>query len=117
MLAVLALLCQSLALLAPLPAEAAPPLDFDGGYILCHGDADRTPGSTPNHKAPCPHCVDCPLCQVVFHGGNLVPPTPIVLPPPSEQAVLLEPEAAQRAPHLIAARAHRARGPPSIPSL
>jgi hypothetical protein len=121
-LAIFALLCQSLILLQPLPATAMPaaplPADaalFTGGYILCQDD--DTPASD-HDKAPCPHCVDCPVCQA-FHGaGGLIPPMPApALPVPSVQAVIFVPTATRAQPLRLVARAHQPRAPPVVSSL
>lgn len=130
-LALLALLSQSLVLLLPVPAmamsmpmEASAPLAalpadaalFEGGYILCQ-DEDGAPASD-HDKAPCPHCVDCPLCQV-FHGagGGLVPPAVPALPLPTLQLVAFETATiAGHAPRL-ALSTHQPRAPPLVSSL
>ncbi len=127
LLALLAVLCQSLALL-PQPAMAMPmsmpmsalPADaalFAGGYILCQDD-DGTAAPAPDGKAPCQHCVDCPLCQVAVHiGGALVPPPAPVLPPPSAQAIAVARTAPTPAWRRLAATSHQPRAPPSVTSL
>jgi hypothetical protein len=123
-LAIFALLCQSLVLLLPLPAMAMPasslPADaalFSGGYVLCQDDDGTAPASDTD-KAPCQHCVDCPVCQV-FHAdaGGLVPPTLPALPVPTVAAIRFVPAATgAHAPRLLA-RAHQPRAPPVVSSL
>lgn len=127
-LALLALLSQSLVLLLPVPAmamsmpmEASAPLAalpadaalFEGGYILCQ-DEDGAPVSD-HDKTPCQHCVDCPLCQA-FHGpaGGLVPPTAPALPLPVLQPVTFTPATVADHELRLVARAHQPRAPPSI---
>jgi hypothetical protein len=123
-LAIFALLCQSLVLLLPLPAMAMPasslPADaalFSGGYVLCQDD-DGTAPASDGDKAPCQHCVDCPVCQA-FHAdaGGLVPPTLPALPVPAIAAIRFVPAATgAHAPRLVA-RAHQPRAPPVVSSL
>lgn len=121
-LALFALLCQSLVLLVPQPAIAMPapatlPADaalFTGGYLLCQ-DED-TPASDTD-KAPCQHCLDCPLCQAVHLGGGLVPPTLSALPVPTVRAIAFVRRPPAMAPQRLAARAHLARAPPLVSSL
>jgi hypothetical protein len=125
-LAIFALLCQSLVLLQPLPATAMPaaplPIDaalFTGGYILCQDDdAPASEHDSDHDKAPCPHCVDCPVCQA-FHGiGGPIPPTPApAVPVPSVQAVIFVPAATGAQPLRLVARAHQPRAPPVVSSL
>lgn len=125
-LALFALLCQSLVLLLPqssmamsgmametpsLPADAAL---FTGGYILCQ-DEDAPPADPD--KAPCSHCVDCPVCQAVHLGTGFVPPTVAVLPVPTAQAVAFVPTAPRAQPRHPVARAHQPRAPPLVSSL
>jgi hypothetical protein len=121
-LAIFALLCQSLVLLLPLPAMAMPvaslPADaalFSGGYVLCQDDDGTAPETD---KAPCQHCVDCPVCQV-FHAdaGGLVPPTLPALPVPTVGAVAFVPTATRAPPLRPVARAHQPRAPPVVSSL
>jgi hypothetical protein len=126
LLALLAVLCQSLALLPqsamamPMVAPSALPADaalFAGGYILCQDD-DGTAAPASDGKAPCQHCVDCPLCQVAFHiGSALVPPPAPVLPPPSAQAIALARAVSAPARYFFAATSHQPRAPPSVTSL
>jgi hypothetical protein len=121
-LALFALLCQSLLLLLPLPAMAMPasplPADaslFSGGYVLCQDDDGPAPDTD---KAPCRHCVECPVCQA-FHAdaGGLVPPTPPVLPVPTAGAAAIVPPATRAQPLRLVARAHQPRAPPVVSSL
>lgn len=117
-LALFALLCQSLVLLLPQPAMAMPaqsalPADaalFAGGYILCQDDDGPAP--TSDDKAPCQHCVDCPVCQA-FHGaGGLVPPTLPALPVPTVEGIAFLPAAPHAQVLRLATRAHQPRAPP-----
>jgi len=120
-LALFALLCQSLVLLLPSSSMAMPVMElpadaalFTGGYILCQ-DEDAPPADPG--KAPCPHCVDCPVCQAAHLGSGFVPPTLAVLPVPTIQAVAFVPTATRaRSRHLVA-RAHQPRAPPVVLSL
>lgn len=127
-LAVFALLCQSLVLLLPQQAMAMPgmsmsaqaslPADaalFPGGYILC-ADEDSAPASD-HDKAPAQQCVDCPLCQAFHISAGFVPPILPVLPMPAVQAVDFV-QATPR-PHALrlAPRAHQPRAPPLVSSL
>jgi hypothetical protein len=122
MLAIFALLCQSLVTLLPQPAMSMPisalPADaalFSGGYVLCQDDDGAPPSDTD--KAPCQHCVDCPLCQV-FHGASgLVPPPLPALPVPTVHAVTFAPTIASAQPLRLITGAHQPRAPPSILSL
>ncbi|HEV2673741.1 MAG TPA: DUF2946 family protein [Aliidongia sp.] len=123
-LAIFALLCQSLVLLLPQPAMAMPTLSalpadaalFSGGYVLCQDD-DSTAPAYDDHQAPCPHCADCPVCQA-FHGaGGLVPPTLPALPVPGVQGVAFVPTVPHGQPLRLVARAHQPRAPPGISSL
>ena len=125
-LALFALLCQSLVLLLPQSSMAMPgmametpslPADaalFTGGYILCQ-DEDAPPADSD--KAPCPHCIDCPVCQAVHLGSGFVPPTVAALPVPTAQAVAFVPTATRAQPRHLVARAHQPRAPPVISSL
>ena len=123
-LAIFALLCQSLVLLLPQPAMAMPALSalpadatlFAGGYVLCQDDDGTAPAS--DDKAPCQHCVDCPVCQV-FHAdaGGLVPPMLPALPVPTIGTVAFVPTATRAQPLRLVARAHQPRAPPVVSSL
>ena len=125
-LALFALLCQSLVLLLPQSSMAMPAMDmptsslptdaalFVGGYILCQ-DEDAPPADSD--KAPCPHCIDCPACQAVHLGSGFVPPTVAVLPVPTVQAVAFIPAATHDQPLRLVARAHQPRAPPVVSSL
>ena len=122
-LAIFALLCQSLVLLLPQPAMAMPALSalpadatlFAGGYVLCQDDDGTAPAS--DDKAPCQHCVDCPVCQA-FHGaGSLVPPTVPALPVPTVEGVAFVPTVPRAPVPRLVALAHQPRAPPVVSSL
>ena len=122
-LAIFALLCQSLVLLLPQPAMAMPALSalpadatlFAGGYVLCQDDDGTAPAS--DDKAPCQHCVDCPVCQA-FHGaGSLVPPTVPALPMPTVEGVAFVPTVPRAPVPRLVALAHQPRAPPVVSSL
>ena len=127
-LAVFALLCQSLVLLLPQQAMAMPgmsmseqaslPADaalFPGGYILC-ADEDAAPAS--NHdKAPAQHCVDCPLCQAFHISAGFVPPTLPALPLPTVRSVGFVQTTPRPQALRLVARAHQPRAPPLVSSL
>ena len=123
-LAIFALLCQSLVLLLPQPAMAMPMLSalpadaalFAGGYVLCQDDDGPAPASDTD-KAPCQHCVDCPVCQVFHVTGSLVPPTLPVLPVPTVERVAFVPAASRAQALRLVARAHQPRAPPVVSSL
>jgi len=94
-----------------LPADAAL---FTGGYILCQ-DEDAPPADPG--KAPCPHCIDCPVCQAAHLGTGFVPPTVAALSVPTVQAVAFVPTATRAQPLRLVARAHQPRAPPVVSSL
>ena len=120
LLALFALVCQNILVLAPLPALGAPAdaTLFDGGYVLCHAEDDgtATPGRTPD-KSPAHPCVDCPLCQAFHVAGNLVPPPLPALLPPSATTIALVPAVAAAQPQRLVATAHQPRAPPSVTRL
>lgn len=131
-LAVFALLCQSLVLLLPqsamamsgrtmpgmsmaaaseLPDDAAL---FPGGYLLCLNDDAP---AADHDKAPMQQCVDCPLCQAFHIGTGFVPPTLPVLFVPSVQDVAFAASVPRPRPLRLIARAHQPRAPPLVSSL
>ncbi|HLZ65269.1 MAG TPA: DUF2946 family protein [Aliidongia sp.] len=120
MLALFALLCQSLILLPPQPALALPAdgSPFPGGYILCVDDdgGGTAPGSADD-KAPYQHCADCLACQAFHHASGLVPPAMPAVPAPAVQALAFIPAVVATRPLRLVARAHQPRAPPSIASL
>jgi hypothetical protein len=129
LLAMLALLSQSLVMLLPVPATAMAmpemasgtgtsvlPADatlFPGGYILCEDD-DGPPLAPDTDKTPCQHCVDCPVCQAFHAPGGLVPPGLPALPVPALETAAFVPTVVRPHPLRLAALAHQPRAPPSI---
>jgi len=105
-LALAALLAQTIAVAAPLPADPAP--WHDAAICTAGGNAGADPGDDPPARG---HAA-CPLCPALHHLGKL--------PPPPELAAILPPPAARPAPipapdAAIGARVdrpHLARGPP-----
>lgn len=102
------LLAFDIALAAPLTAG-------DNAVTLCsvsHTTSAPTSsgeGRTGHHSSP----GNCPICQALSAGHAYTQPPPIILPVPTNLAVILGPSAPNESPTIISAVLYRSRAPPS----
>lgn len=111
MLALLALFCQLVISVLPMPAMAEGQFSaLDPTICLQTDDGSQTPakpGKATGHAG-----IDCPVCQAALLLGSLVPPAPLDFQPTFGQARDIEFPATTSIRPVRFAAGHRARAPP-----